>query len=46
MQVEREASHRSYQRLLESGVRIFNYQQTKTDAKVIKAHQVQRAATR
>lgn len=34
-QVAREAGHRSYQRLLESGVRIFEYQQAKMHAKVI-----------
>jgi cardiolipin synthase len=34
-QVVREAGQRSYQRLLESGVRIFEYQQAKMHAKVI-----------
>ena len=34
-QVAREAGHRSYERLLESGVRIFEYQQAKMHAKVI-----------
>ncbi|HZS20335.1 MAG TPA: phospholipase D-like domain-containing protein [Pseudonocardiaceae bacterium] len=34
-QVAREAGHRSYARLLESGVRIFEYQQAKLHAKVI-----------
>jgi cardiolipin synthase A/B len=34
-QVAREAGHRSYQRLLDSGVRIFEYQQAKMHAKVI-----------
>jgi cardiolipin synthase len=34
-QVAREAGHRSYGRLLESGVRIFEYQQAKLHAKVI-----------
>jgi cardiolipin synthase len=34
-QLVREAGHRSYQRLLESAVRIFEYQQAKLHAKVI-----------
>jgi cardiolipin synthase A/B len=34
-QVAREAGHRSYERLLKSGVRIFEYQQAKLHAKVI-----------
>jgi cardiolipin synthase len=34
-QLAREAGHSSYQRLLESGVRIFEYQQAKMHAKVI-----------
>ncbi|MDQ3765113.1 MAG: phospholipase D-like domain-containing protein [Actinomycetota bacterium] len=34
-QIAREAGHRSYERLLESGVRIFEYQQAKLHAKVI-----------
>jgi cardiolipin synthase len=34
-QIAREAGHRSYQRMLESGVRIFEYQQAKLHAKVI-----------
>jgi cardiolipin synthase A/B len=34
-QVAREAGHRSYEKLLEAGVRIFEYQQAKLHAKVI-----------
>lgn len=34
-QVAREAGQRSYQRMLESGVRVFEYQQAKLHAKVI-----------
>jgi cardiolipin synthase A/B len=34
-QFAREAGHRSYERLLEAGVRIFEYQQAKLHAKVI-----------
>jgi cardiolipin synthase len=34
-QIAREAGHRSYERLLKSGVRIFEYQQAKLHAKVI-----------
>ncbi|HEX6403577.1 MAG TPA: phospholipase D-like domain-containing protein [Pseudonocardiaceae bacterium] len=34
-QLARDAGHRSYQKLLESGVRIFEYQQAKLHAKVI-----------
>jgi cardiolipin synthase len=34
-QIAREAGHRSYERLLGSGVRIFEYQQAKLHAKVI-----------
>ena len=34
-QMPRDAGHRSYHRLLESGVRIFEYQQAKLHAKVI-----------
>lgn len=34
-QIAREAGHRSYAKLLESGVRVFEYQQAKLHAKVI-----------
>jgi cardiolipin synthase len=34
-QLAREAGHSSYERMLESGVRIFEYQQAKMHAKVI-----------